>query len=582
MTGAHPRRPRFARWAALLAAALFGLIYACALGRGFTIDHLRNDGAQYLVTARHIQAGLGVRTDLQTYPAQQGGAPPVVQRVWPPMYPLALATLAELSGHALADVSVRLSLWCVFMIGALIWLIALDSGAGAVTAAILAGLWWALPMPILVAGGGQSESLFTLFLMAALLVLGWRGREPTAMGWAAASLAGAFFGLAFLTRYQGIAFVAVLGLFAIATLWQRRRLLPVLMAAALPMMVVAVQLLVNWLATGSARAGSTRRGEFVMGELLWQVQFGLRSAFGLDADWPTPAPAMLAIFCFLGWITGASLWRLARARLRARQLLPGPAGQDIHGSGGIASPLLAGPGRSGLAVVARWPLPLLAGALAAALLALHLALAVMASSTYPFEARYMEATVPLVLLAVAGIASGLRRPQEARLARGSRRILAGVMLACWALAIGAAWRDQGLPGSPAPLALNVAVRSALAGPVGARTLREWLRENTDAGSGLLAADGQVLGMLIERPVAALTEPAYSSITWTEERATELACASHARWLIVFERLLAGQAKGRDADDVIARLARGDTPAGWPTVHRSAEFRILEVCGAPSR
>ncbi|MEZ5651306.1 MAG: hypothetical protein R3E87_12235 [Burkholderiaceae bacterium] len=60
---------------------------------------------------------------------------------------------------------------------------------------------------------------------------------------------------------------------------------------------------------GACRLGQSRR--LAVGEILWQVQFGLRAAFGLDADWPAPLPAMLALF---SWLLLAAALVLTRRR----------------------------------------------------------------------------------------------------------------------------------------------------------------------------------------------------------------------------------------------------------------------------
>ncbi|MEZ5654131.1 MAG: hypothetical protein R3E87_26645 [Burkholderiaceae bacterium] len=540
------------RRAILLIAALLGLFYAQLLGRGFGIEHLSNDGMQYVVSARHIMAGQGVTTGLQTYPAQQVAPPPVAQRVWPPAYPVALAALASVVHRPVEAVVGPFALWCVFMSGVLIWLIARDFGAGSWAGAVPALIWWLLPMPIVGAGGGQSESLFTLFTLAFVAVLGWRGRAPAAIGDGAALLAGLFLSLAFLTRYQGLAFVAAMAVLSLPVLLLEGRKRPRLLAAAFPFALVSAQLALNWWATGSVRAGSDNRGDLAVGEILWQVQFGLRAAFGLDADWPAPLPAMLALF---SWLLLAAA--LVLTRRRRPWLLPT------------------------LGWLAAWPVPLICAAMAAALFAMHLLMAATNGATYPFEPRYMEASVALALLAGTGLGiASLRRLDGF----GRRAVAVGttVMLALWIVAITGSARDAGLPFETRARDDVAHLLAVMKSPVQGRSLAQFLREHTDAHHGLLAADGQVLGMLLERPVAALTEPAYADQVWHEAAAQALACRLNARWLVVFPALLAAQASTRQPEDVIARLSRGDGPAGWTPVVDNDDVRILTVCPSAQR
>ncbi|MEZ5651308.1 MAG: hypothetical protein R3E87_12245 [Burkholderiaceae bacterium] len=83
-------------------------------------------------------------------------------------------------------------------------------------------------------------------------------------------------------------------------------------------------------------------------------------------------------------------------------------------------------------------------------------------------------------------------------------------------------------------------------------------------------------------MAALTEPAYADQVWHGGRHRALALPA--------ERPLAGgvsgaarcQASTRQPEDVIARLSRGDGPAGWTPVVDNDDVRILTVCPSAQR
>ncbi|MEZ5651307.1 MAG: hypothetical protein R3E87_12240 [Burkholderiaceae bacterium] len=125
---------------------------------------------------------------------------------------------------------------------------------------------------------------------------------------------------------------------------------------------------------------------------------------------------------------------------------------------------------------------------------MHLLIAATNGATYPFEPRYMEASVALALLAGTGLGmASLRRRRRFRTSCGGRRHDGRTR----AVDRGDHRVQRAMPACRSRPPEDVAhLLAVMKSPVQGRSLlHQFLREHTDAHHGLLAADGQVCDLL---------------------------------------------------------------------------------------
>jgi hypothetical protein len=187
-----------------------------------------HDDAVYLVLAKAIAAGHGYR--IESLPE------PVPETSFPPLFPALLAVFTLVSNQL--QWLKLLPLACT--VG---WLILtrkllLKMGASANSALLLVGMTAASPTIVLLSTNLMAESLFALFVTAALLTL------LDERAW----LAGMFAGLATLTRIAGVPLIVACILILVA----RRRLRSAAIFAAVAMVMIA-----PWFGWSLAHAGNT-------------------------------------------------------------------------------------------------------------------------------------------------------------------------------------------------------------------------------------------------------------------------------------------------------------------------------------
>ncbi|HUS15693.1 MAG TPA: glycosyltransferase family 39 protein [Chloroflexia bacterium] len=262
--------PLYAVLAISVVSGLVKLAYILVLGGGLSgFPTEGSDGSVFHVAAGNLLAH-GVYGLDQAHPMVQ---PPPGEAAW-------LAGLYVISGHSLAVAKLAhvalLALTGVltYFTGRLLFSAAAGLGAGLLLAID--------PAQAYMAGTFLSEPLY-IFLMTLGLYLVLRGRVPQqAVGWAVG--AGLCFGLAGLTRNQGITFAAVL--FAAAVM-SRGRVLPWRMAAVtlgVALLVIAPWTYRNYLVSGHFIPISTNGGL-----TLW-------SSNNPDFIWRQPMPMSLALY----------------------------------------------------------------------------------------------------------------------------------------------------------------------------------------------------------------------------------------------------------------------------------------------
>jgi 4-amino-4-deoxy-L-arabinose transferase-like glycosyltransferase len=195
------------------------------------------DGYEYADIGRHLAAGEGFTTGI-VYPPHlaYGVARDHPSLVRPPLWPVVLGAAFALAGPSLAAVHSSAAL---LFVATAVLAAALATRVGGRAAGAVAGIAAATsPQLQLLALGGLSETCFALVVTGAFLLFA-RQVRPVWIG--------ATCGLAYLTRYDGIALAAVLGL-ALTLGPGRQRALA---AFAAGFAVVALPWwLRNWLVTG--------------------------------------------------------------------------------------------------------------------------------------------------------------------------------------------------------------------------------------------------------------------------------------------------------------------------------------------
>jgi hypothetical protein len=191
---------------------LLGVVYGFAwFAPGIGLYH---DDAVYLVTAKSLAAGHGYTIESLPHP--------IPQTKYPPLFPALLAVFTLVSQKAWWLKLCPLA--CAAGWLALAHRLLLRMGATRNDALLLVGLTAASPTIVYLSTSLMSESLFALLTTAALLML----LEERA--W----LAGAFAGLATITRTAGLPLIAA----CILTLVIRRRFRSAVIFAAIAMVIV--------------------------------------------------------------------------------------------------------------------------------------------------------------------------------------------------------------------------------------------------------------------------------------------------------------------------------------------------------
>jgi Dolichyl-phosphate-mannose-protein mannosyltransferase len=477
------------------------------LGSQGHIDHLSNDAAQYVSTARNLVRGEGLTTSIRYYEQQHRHANPAPQTSWPPLFPAVVAVAAAVGLAPQTGAWVIASLAFVG-VALLSYRIARTCGAGAVSACAAAIVWLLSAEAWLSVVKGVSESLFILLtLLSALCVLRSADRSRQ-YAWLA--LAGLIGGAAFLARYAGVAFLPAGALVAafmgLRTSW-RDAFLRALTFSAPAAIVVALGFARNLALSDSLTGGPRIDAGTTLAGTVEPLEWSLRRLFVGTIENPAIEAALLALVA--GTVVLAVAAFVTGGRMRR-------APRNWSDSETVTVSWIA-----------------LAAAYAGATLLL---LAYVGMTTRPeiVTERYMLPFLPFVVVAIAVLADRGLAWRPGRLSR----LAAGVALATAAI-VGLAQIHTGRQALQVLRTSSdgVVIGSVLRSPAdGERTVAEMIRAAVPPGASVLEANGQLVGLHLDLPSVGLPSVYYSRKVWDEPAVRDLVLQTGTAVLCIFPRL----------------------------------------------
>lgn len=259
----------------IAATAILGLVltfFATPYGIGTSPDSVA-----YIGTAQNLRSGQGLSVPLGGFENQ-----PLTQ--FPPLYPLLLA-IFSLAGPQVFTTAGILAAGLfaanIFLVGWMLYRLVPEAGWAALVGSL--GMLLA-PAMLDIHLMAWSESLFILLGFGSLFLLS-SYLQTTGKGWFAAAV---LCGLALLTRYAGIVFLAtgLLGLIFLARGTTRRRFLNAALFALIALAPLLLNLIYNQLVAGTA-TNRILSFHLVTRARLWQGLTTFTGWLGLPANLPT-------------------------------------------------------------------------------------------------------------------------------------------------------------------------------------------------------------------------------------------------------------------------------------------------------
>jgi hypothetical protein len=503
------------------------------------IAYLDIDAAQYLSAARNFLDGYGVSSSLVYYEEQLiQERMPAPQTVFPPGMPVAMAPLLA-TGLAPGDAA-HLAGVLFFCVTGLV-IAAVLHRLGASPPLTLAGtlIWYVQGTAWANVVIGRTETLFTLLVFLAVAAL-----LDTRQRWHRYALAGAIAAAAVLIRYQGVFFIAALGLWCAWTLWRtpaagRLRFLGRATALlSLPALATAYLIARNLVLVGSPGGGPVDTAHHL-------------PAHGLDVA----RSGYWALIPFLG----LSLDGLAAFRWREYAVVAGILALAVW---------LALNHDAFRAAPARHPhnpeRVALLRLMVAYVLVTFVALGFLATrSTGYMEGRFFTSLVPLVL--VAWVVAVQRWLADPGLRRKGLLIAALCALHAGLLAGQLAVARERLQEMHEDLRME-ALKAALAEDFAGASLGQFLTRNVTLQSPLLATGGQQLWLLLQLPIVETTPAGFTHRVFDERELNRLSRCYGIRYLMYVpgwfrpgrlenrnQPLLEAVAGGVDPESMILRL-----------------------------
>ena len=519
-----------------------------------------NDSVQYLDAASHLVAGDCFCTTVAHFDEQVAvGHMPIPFTHFAPGYSLFIAAFMRF-GFAPETAAYSISALSYLATIALFWYIGTALGARPWVLVAIGLLWVANASAVLIAGFVSTEALFTaIFLgVAALMVADIKadGSRPLIL----VSL-GIFAGLAYWVRYPGLFVVPVAALYLIWRWWLTHRSRPwVLLGLAAAGAECLAIMARNSMLTGSWRGGFSNSHKndlkWVLvesGKAFYHMVFGDRVVAQLSI-WivlfacALPAAVVLA---FLAWRSA----KRTAARHQTEQELSISSG-EASDSVPVLRLFLSSNQRHEVAADFR------AATIWLALLVCFywtgIVYAVMHSIASDLV-RYYFPAYPLVLVILAA-ATLARKPLE------------NIVIAVLVMAVLAVQSRSLLTRPPSPP--DLAVRDLLKEEVqpGA-SIGSWLTSRVSSNDVLIAANGQMVHYVLQRPVVALIDPAYTARKTGDAAFHELMSQFGARYLLLFP----GSKAVPEQDDTpfLNALAAGSAPPWLTLATKTSDVELYE-------
>jgi hypothetical protein len=485
-----------------------------------------NDSVQYLDATSHLVAGDCFCTTVAHFDEQVAvGHMPIPFTHFAPGYSLLIAAFVRLgfapetAGYLISAVSYLITI-------ALFWYIGTALGARPWVLAAAGLLWVTNATAILIAGFVSTESLFTaIFLgVAALMVADIKtdGSRPLIL----ASL-GILAGAAYWVRYPGLFVAPVVALYLIWRWRANHRTLPwVLLGLAAAVAECLAIIARNSILTGSWRGGFSNSHK---NNLKWVLVESVKAFYHMVFGDRVVAHLSIWIVLFACALPVAGVLAFLAWRSTKRQETP-PAFR-------AATTWLA------LLVCVYW-----AG----------IVYAVMHSIASDLV-RYYFPAYPLVLVILAA-ATLARKPLE------------NIVIAALVVAVLAVQSRSLLTRPPSPP--DLAVRNVLKEEVQPGTsIGKWLTSHVSPKDVLVAANGQIVHYVLQRPVVALIDPASSSRKIDDAGLHALMSQFGARYLLLFP----GSQDVQEQDDtpILNSLAAGSAPPWLTLATRTSDVELYE-------
>lgn len=534
-----------------LTLALAGLlILSWILAARFQLANLDNDTAQHISVAQNLLAGKGLSTSLLFYDEHfQQHKLPAAQTIWPPGYPLLLATLLA-TGLSAAAAVVGLGVASHVLSGVTLFALLRRLQVGRLLAFLSAVTWLLWTAEIGLVNRGYTEPLFILCTVVAAYCFvraEQSGTQPARLRWLFAM--GAGLGASFLVRYVGILAVAAgIATVAITTIKRdglnRTGLTNVVATGTLPGLAGVAVAVRNWLITSTMTGWPEIYNERdVLGALkalLWAIRYQVVGSPGeFDLFW------VIGLTLIAG-VVAAGLWVIGRA-------------SSLRGSPWVAQ---------------LWPTILFIGLYAPITIAFLVGLAAVRNPLL-LQWRYLVPLVPFALVLGALVAEAVIRTTE-----GAARRTAWCAMGVWVMAL--AWGqvlavDVGLANHWLDRRANT-LQAALSTPLGdsATTVAEQLQQDTSESSPLLSNEGQGLGLLLQRPTLSLSPRTFANAVWDDASVRALVARHNVRWVVFLPRLFDPNDVENSNRPFFVSLARQQAPQWLEEVVATDDLQLYRV------
>jgi hypothetical protein len=510
---------------------LLGVV-ALALSHDFMSEPgLGNDSVQYLDAAAHLASGDCFCTTVAHFDEQVAmGHLPIPFTHFAPGYSLFIAALLRL-GLAPETAGYLISALSYLITIALFWYIGSALGARPLVLGAIGLLWVTNATTILIAGFVSTEALFTaIFLgVAALMVADIKaaGSRP----WLLVSL-GILAGAAYWVRYPGLFVVPVVAFYLSWRWWNNRRTLPwVLVGLALAAAECLAIMARNATLTGSWRGGFSSSHK---NSLKWVLVESVKAFYHLLFGDRVVAHLSVWIVLFACALPAAIVLAFLAWRNR-REEVPSAFKPAFIWFGLLIGVYWAG-----------------------------IVYAVMHSIASDLV-RYYFPAYPLVLVMAAAAAL-------------ARKTLENLVIAVLVVAV-LAVQSRSLLTKP-PARPDFAVRDLFKEEVQpATSIGTWLTSHVSRKDVLIAANGQIVHYVLQRPVVALIDPDSSARKTDDAGLHALMSQFGARYLLLFPGSKAVQEQ--DDTPILNSLAAGAVPPWLTLATRTSDVEVYECASCVS-